>query len=176
MDEANIPRIWLMSDERMGDALFDVLRRLPLGTGVVFRHHSLHDSEREALGQRVADTCRARRLVLAVSRDVSLARKLGAAMVHNPSGDQGHLAHSRAVHSLGEARAAAADGAGLIFVSPLFATRSHEDKAPLDRQTVRSILAASECPAIALGGMNAQRFSEVERLGFYGWAGIDAWL
>jgi thiamine-phosphate pyrophosphorylase len=27
---------------------------------------------------------------------------------------------------------------------------------------------------LALGGMNARRFRRIERLGFYGWAAIDA--
>jgi thiamine-phosphate pyrophosphorylase len=29
---------------------------------------------------------------------------------------------------------------------------------------------------IALGGMDEHRFRRVQKLGFAGWAGIDAWL
>ena len=38
------------------------------------------------------------------------------------------------------------------------------------------IVRTARVPAIALGGMDARRFRQVQRLGFYGWAAIDAWL
>jgi len=35
---------------------------------------------------------------------------------------------------------------------------------------------AAGVPAIALGGMDALKFARLRSEGFYGWAGIDAWL
>ena len=43
-------------------------------------------------------------------------------------------------------------------------------------EEAKAIVAASEVPVIALGGVTRDRFAELERDGFYGWAGIDAWL
>ncbi len=48
--QGKIPSIWLMTDERVGDA--DLLRavdRLPRGSAVIFRHYSLPERERRAL-------------------------------------------------------------------------------------------------------------------------------
>jgi thiamine-phosphate pyrophosphorylase len=61
-------------------------------------------------------------------------------------------------------------------VSPVHETRSHPGRKPLGPELAIEIARAAGIPAIALGGMNAQNFTPLEREGFYGWAGIDAWL
>jgi thiamine-phosphate pyrophosphorylase len=38
-----------MTDERLGDALWTALRRLPRGAGIVFRHYATPPAERRAL-------------------------------------------------------------------------------------------------------------------------------
>ena len=43
-----LPRLWMMTDERQGDALWSALERLPRGAGVVFRHYSLPAAARRA--------------------------------------------------------------------------------------------------------------------------------
>jgi len=170
------PRVWLMTDERMGERLWAALERLPDGAGVLFRHYSLPRDAREELAARVADLARARRLVLAVAGDPKLALRLGAELVHNPEGSAGALPFSRSVHSLEEAEAARVEGAALVFVSPVNATRSHPGQEPLGRHAAGRIARTSGVPAIALGGMDSARFALLEREGFHGWAGIDAWL
>jgi thiamine-phosphate pyrophosphorylase len=170
------PREWLMTDERIGERLWGAIGALPKGAGVVFRHYATPQDQRVALAHRVADICRERLLTLAIARDASLAGSLDAALVHNPVSDPGILPTSRAAHSAEEARSAADAGACLIFLAPLFPTRSHPDRKPLSRDVARQIVAASSVPVIALGGMNRARFEELKSDGFYGWAGIDAWL
>jgi thiamine-phosphate pyrophosphorylase len=170
------PREWLMTDERLGDRLWDAVAALPRGTGVVFRHYGLPDEQRATLGRRVADACRERGLVLAVARDVRLAASLDAALVHNPVDDLGRLPVSRSAHSLVEAMTACGSGASLIFLSPVCSTRSHPGREPLSKEEARRIVAASPVPVFALGGMNRERFQKRQEDGFYGWAGIDAWL
>lgn len=171
------PREWLMTDERIGHGLWQSIDALPHGrAGIVFRYHSLETIERAELAERVSAICVERQLTLAVSRDVSLACAAGAGIVHNPEGDPCGLAVSRSVHSFKEAEAAWCSGADLIFLSPIFATRTHPGQAPMTEHERDKVLAASPVPVIALGGMNRTRFREVGKLGFYGWAGIDAWL
>jgi thiamine-phosphate pyrophosphorylase len=165
-----------MTDERFGDRLWQAIAALPAGSGVVFRHHSLPGDERAALAERVAASAHERGLTLAVSRDPGLARAVGALLVHNPQVGAGFRHISRSAHGADQARLACDAGADLIFLSPIFPTRSHPERQPLRDEEVRRILEASEVPVIALGGMNRARFSELERRGFYGWAGIDAWL
>ena len=89
------PRAWLMTDERMGDALWPAIDRLPEGeAGIVVRHQALEPSMRSALAARIATICRSRGLVLAIAGDGALARDVGADLVHNP-GEAGSLPHSR---------------------------------------------------------------------------------
>jgi thiamine-phosphate pyrophosphorylase len=170
------PRIWLMTDERMGDRLWEAIERLQRGAGVVLRHYSLPPEAREELARRLAVMARLRDLTLSIAGDVELARRCGAQIVHNPIGDAGELPFSRAVHNAEEARGANAEGAALVFVSPVFPTRSHANAAALGVEQAAGIAMAAGVPAIALGGVNAENFAELDRTGFYGWAGIDAWL
>ena len=163
-----IPPIWLMTDERMGDALWPALERLPHGAGVVFRHYRSPD--RVALFGKVAKVARRRRLVL-----VSAGGLLpGAAGSHNARSRYG--LQTRSAHSRRELFAAIRDGADAVFVSPVFATRSHPGAKSLGRVRLGLMIRGSRVPVIALGGMDAGRFRGLTRFGIHGWAGIDAWL
>jgi thiamine-phosphate pyrophosphorylase len=168
------PRTWLMTDERLGARLWEAIDRLPKDSGVVFRHYALASAERLDFAAEVASTCRTRGFSLAVAGDIDMARAVGANLIHNPPDVPADIPFSRAVHSLHEAEAAARVGASFVFVSPVFATRSHPGATELGPGLAKRIAEAAGAPAIALGGMNARRFAELE--GFYGWAGIDAWL
>ena len=171
------PHCWLMSDERMGDRLWEAIDRLPVGDGgVVVRHYSLASAERASLAGQIADICRRRGLTLAIARDLDLARTLEAALVHDPDAVTDTVRFSRPVHNLGEAERARQEGASLAFVSPIHATRSHPGAKPLSRQMAKRIVQVVGCPAIALGGMDARNFVRAQKDGFYGWAAIDAWI
>ena len=170
------PRAWLMTDERMGDGLWQAVARLPDEAGIVFRHYSLPAELRGDLAARLAETADERGITLAVARDAELARRVGAKLVHNPLRGARHLPFSVSVHSLGEAHAAKGGGAALAFVSPVHATSSHPGQVPLGPERASEIACATGVPAIALGGMDSEKFALLEREGFYGWAGIDAWL
>ena len=79
------------------------------------------------------------------------------------------------VHDAREAVRARRAGADVLFVSPLFPTRSHPGARA--KGPVRARLAAGRGPGvlIALGGMDERRFRRVRPLGFAGYAAIDAW-
>src|SRR5690606_20228941 len=59
-----LPRLWLMTDERMGDDLWAALERMPRGSGAVFRHYGLPSADRGARFERVRRVARRRRLRL----------------------------------------------------------------------------------------------------------------
>lgn len=171
------PRAWLMTDERMGESLWTAIDRLPTNeSGIVFRHYRAPPGARTVLARRITDICHRRSLTLAIAADVDLARTLGADLVHNPPEPPADLPFSRSVHSLEEAEAAQREGAALVFVSPVYPTSSHPDREPLGLARAKRVAEAAGVPAIALGGMNARKFTRLEREGFHGWAGIDAWL
>ena len=153
---------WLMSDERIGDALIPTLLALPPGAGVVFRHYGLPRAERHRLFLRV------RRLAQARGLRMSAAGGLPGAGVHN-----GRRALTHAAHDRREAVAGARAGAAWLFVSPLFATRSHAGAAPLGVRRALPIARGLAVDSVALGGMTAARWLGIRRYGFAGWAAID---
>lgn len=161
-----IPTLWLMTDPRMGEALWPALERLPRGAGVVVRHRGAPD--RAALIRRVAKVARRRGLVLVV------AQGRGRANVHNGRpGWRGALVTASA-HSRREAVQAVRRGTDAVFLSPVFATRSHPGAASLGRARFGLIARGLGIPVIALGGMDARRAKSLP--GAHGWAAIDAWL
>lgn len=172
------PREWLMTDERIGDRLWEAIDRLPVGAGIVFRHYATPPEERAPLAQRVAEICRERELVLAVARDTSLAGRLDARLVHKPAAPS-QLPCSMPVHDATEAEAAHTAGASLVFVAPVHPTGSHPGGQTLGPERAAELARICECPAIALGGMDAKRFAELDAAfprSFHGYAGIDCWL
>ena len=80
------------------------------------------------------------------------------------------------VHNAREIRQAQLAGADLLLLSPLYPTRSHPRWRALPRMRAAALLRLATVPVIALGGMDDRRFRRVRKLGFAGWAGIDAWL
>jgi thiamine-phosphate pyrophosphorylase len=167
-----LPRLWLITDERLGDALLPALDRLPPQYGgIVFRHYRLPDMERRALFDRVRAVARRRGLLLLLAGAAGQARTWGADGSHGRGPGDG--LRSAPAHSLAEIRAAERDGAAFLFLSPVFATRSHPGVRPLGPARFNFLARRTDLPVIALGGMNPIRARRLR--GAYGWAGIDAW-
>jgi thiamine-phosphate pyrophosphorylase len=164
-----------MTDERLGDRLWEAVDRLPEEAGIIFRHYSLDADGRLELGLRLAERAADRGLVLGVAGSRELAARLGAVVVHNPDGPA-ELPTSMAVHDEIEARAAREAGAVLAFIAPVYATRSHPDRPALGVDRAVQLARSAGRPAIALGGMDEQRFAVLGERGFHGYAGIDCWL
>jgi thiamine-phosphate pyrophosphorylase len=156
-----LPRRWLMTDERMGDALWPALSRLPRGSGVIVRHYSLAAHERAALLARV-ERVAVRRGFMVLVGGVEHGRRRGAV--------------SAPVHSRREAVAAMRAGAKLLFVSPVHRTRSHPGAGALGPVRLGLMIRGITVPVIALGGMDERRGRALRPMGIYGWAAIDAWL
>jgi thiamine-phosphate pyrophosphorylase len=169
-----LPREWLMTDERMGERLFDALVRLPQGGGIVFRHYSLGDMERRALFDRVKAHARAHGQLLLLAGPADTARSWSAGGSHGRGPGAG--LRSAPAHDLSELRAAEAAGAAFVFLSPVFATRSHPKARPLGAEGFEALARQTNLPVIALGGMDEARGRKLAKRGAYGWAGIDAWL
>jgi thiamine-phosphate pyrophosphorylase len=163
----SLPRLWLMTDERQGEALFAAIDRLPRGAGIVFRHYSLGPVERRALWQRVLAAARRRGQTLVVAGPTLP----GADGAHNRPG---RGLRTASAHNLREVRAAERAGAQLIFLSPVHPTRSHPGARTLGPRRFALLAHQAKVPVIALGGLDAERARALR--GAYGWAGIDAWL
>ncbi len=173
-DARSLPRLWLFSDQRMADEqLFAALWRLPRGSGVVFRHYRLAADRRLALLKRVRAIALRRGLVLLLSDPPAGVRADG---VHRAAGRRGRTAAglvSASAHDAPSLRRAFALGADIVFVSPLFPTRSHPGGRVLGPLRFGLMRRGAAGPVVALGGMDARRGRRLRALGAHGYAGID---
>lgn len=162
-----LPKIWLLSDARNDALLEQALKRLPRGSGFVFRHYHLAEDQRRARWNALLRIARAREITVVLSGSAAQARRWGA--------DGSYGSHPKATlataHSLRELRRAA--GAHGVLLSPVYPTRSHPGGKTLGPLRFRLLAAHSPVPVVALGGMNERA---ARRLKWPRWAGIDAFL
>ena len=162
-----LPTIWLLSDARNDAVLERALKRLPRGSGFVFRHYHLPDAERRTRWNKLVRLARSRGISAVLSGSAALARRWGAEGSYGAHQD----ATLATTHSLRELRRV--HRAKAVLLSPVFATRSHPGGKILGPLRFRQIASRSPVPVIALGGMNAR---SARRLKWPRWAGIDAFL
>ncbi len=168
-----LPRLWLMTDERIVD-LTSAVARLPKGSGVVFRHHATDTPVRRALFDRIKTIARRRRLILLLADTPTRAQAWGADGAHNRSALKSVGLRTIAVHDLSELRLAPRAKADLVFVSPVFPTRSHPDARTLGPVRMGLMIGDQRRRVVALGGMTACKFRRLRGLDLHGWAAIDA--
>ena len=162
-----------MTDERGGDPAA-LARALPKGAAIVFRHHATPESDRARLFERVRRVARRRRLVLLLAGTPAQAQAWGADGAHHRSVLPSRGLRSVAVHNQRELALAVRVGADLVFVSPVFATRSHPGMRSLGVARFGLLIGKQRQHAIALGGLNYNSFKKLRRMQTHGWAAIDA--
>jgi len=149
-----LPRQWLVADDRLGDRLWPAVRSLPRGSGVLFLYRELPKASRARLLLKLRRIAGSRRLIILDETAGEAAR----------------------VHDAKELRQAGLAGTPLLFLSPMYPTRSHPERRPIPRMRAAALVRLPNAPIIALGGMDERRFRRIRCLGFSGWAGIDAYI
>jgi thiamine-phosphate pyrophosphorylase len=182
-----LPRLVVITDWRLppGRLLDALARALEAGPGVAVQHRHPEASGRRFLeeARQLADLCRARGAPLFVNGRLDVALLVGAhlhlpAQGPTPGDVRPHLPPGRlvsvAVHDAGEARAA--QGADLALVSPVFSPGSKpgDTRDTLGPEGFQALAEALPCPALALGGITAERARTVR--GAAGFAVISAVL
>jgi thiamine-phosphate pyrophosphorylase len=164
-----------VTGERIADdILLDAVARLPRGAGIVFRHYGLTPGQRRDLFARVRRVARRRRLMLFLAGSERTAIRWGCDGFHGRTGRKAtHLLRSAPAHNLPEIRAAERAGAHILFLSPLFPTRSHPGSPTLGRARFARLARQTHLPVIALGGMTEAKARHLGALGACGWAAID---
>lgn len=167
----NLPRLWLISDARNDALLERALRRLPRGSGFIYRHYHLAPAERRARFAALKRVARTRGHRVALAGTSREARRWGADAAY---GSPNALAEGPALPRLCTAHSLREIGrcqhADVILLSPVFPTLSHPDANTLGPLRFRLLAARSRVPVIALGGMDAHR---ARRLRHAAWAAID---
>lgn len=151
---------------------------LPKGSVVIVRDYDYAD--RLALARSLRDVTRAGKQMLLVAGDASLARAVNADGVHLPE----HLLSrppvltgfslvTAACHSRAAMKRAAALGADLALVSPVFETRSHAGAPMLGLHRFARLVKDAPLPVAALGGVNAETAKKLRPLNIAAFAAID---
>ena len=173
-----LPRAFFVTDPVRAPDPLKVVKRLPRGFGVLWRHFG--ESTRLATGLALARACRRRGLVLLVANDPALARRIGAAGVHWPERQlrgvrvrwpgqiETAAAHSRAALARAKLR-----GVDAVFLSAAFPSRSPSAGAPLGALRFNRLALTSPLPVYALGGIAPDNAARIAKHAA-GWAAIEA--
>jgi len=169
-----LPGLWLLSDLRNDAQLADALSRLPRGSGFVYRHYHLSDSDRWARFQELRRLARARGHCIILADSALTAREWGADGIYGAPRSlyprRCGLIRIATAHGMAEIAQANRFGADAVMLSPAFATRSHPGAPCLGPARFRLLASHVHMPVIALGGMD---FHSARRLDWPRWAAID---
>lgn len=169
-----LPSLWLLSDARNDAGLEQALRRLPRGSGFIYRHYHLAPEARLARFRQLARIARARghRVILADS--ALTAKQWGADGIYGaclgPGPRRAELLLLATAHDARELAQAARMGADLVLLSPVYPTRSHPGGAVLGPLRFRCLARLARVPVAALGGMTMRG---ARRMRWNRWAAID---
>ncbi len=159
--EGRLPPLALMTDdERLRDPVA-AARALPRGSLVIVRARETRT--RTSLALAMTSVARSRDLIVLVAGDADLAARCGADGIHLPQAHMAEAAHWRvrsarwlitaAAHSLRAVMKAGQSGVDAVFLSPVFPTQSHPDRAALTPVRANAIAQAARLPVYALGGV-----------------------
>lgn len=173
-----------MTDDRLAVNWVSAVLALPTGSAVIVRHRN--SRARESLARALLQVCRRRRVLLIVSEDFQLARRIHADGVHVPERVAQRIPGLRtankdwvittSAHNLGARLRAERLLPDAVLVSPLFDTASHAGNTSLGTTRLAAMVAGSRLPCLALGGIDASNVSLVSGLPVQGIALIRGWL
>lgn len=172
--DQSLPDIWLLSDERNDAVLNRALRRLPRGSGFIYRHYHLDGPERRRRFLELRRIARERGHAIILADNALTATEWGADGIYGAARTlaprRAELLHLATAHDLQEIAQANRCGSDAILLSPVFGTNSHPESAILGPTRFRLLAMHARAPVIALGGMDAQRALALD---WPRWAAID---
>lgn len=176
-----LPPLLFFTDPERTPRPWETAARLPVGSGVVFRHFGAADALETALHLREAT--RRRDGLLLIGLDAALAETVEADGVHLPQRALGlatTLAARRpdwrltgAVHDAEAMQAAA--GLDAVVVSPVFPAGGRSSARPaLEIEGLKRLVRTAPCPVYGLGGIDASNAARLIESNLCGLAGVAA--
>jgi len=161
------------------------IENLPKNSAVIFREYDLPAQEREKLAQEIIAICRKNNHKILIGKNFELARKLKADGVHFSDNDRLSLQIlnrrnlpqkfilSVACHNFLSVLKFRKLKVDAVFISPIFATKSHPEAKLIGLQALSRIILKAKHPIYALGGINSQNINSLQKLGAKGIGGIE---
>lgn len=150
------------------------MKRLPRGSGFIYRHYHLGDPERWKRFRALRQVARSCGHTVILSDSAITATEWGADGIYGSPRAlwprRRGLLHLAAAHDLRELGLANRLGADAVLLSPVFATNSHPGGGTLGPARFRLLAKHSRPPVIALGGMSK---AHARALNWPRWAAID---
>ena len=167
---------FLTDPERTPDPV-GVVRTLPPGTGVIYRHFGAAD--RGVTANRLRDACSAKGIPLLIANYPTLAMKVGADGVHWPEANahdarkwQGRfIFQTQSAHSPKGLRDAVCDG---VLYSTVFPSNSPSAKQAIGAVRFRKAVLPGAKLVYGLGGVNYRTAGQISR--YAGFAAIEGFL
>ncbi len=177
----NLPPLLFFTDPERTPQPWTVAERLPVGSGVVYRHFGAADARDTALRLREATARRDGLLLIGLDED--LAHEVGADGLHLPEraiAEAAGIAErhpnwriTAAFHAL--TPAPTLTGLDALIVSPIFpAGGASASSPPLGVARLTDLTRELDLPVYALGGIDAKNARELEGSGAYGIAGVGS--
>lgn len=156
-----------------------VARALPAGAALILRDYD--DFRRGETATKLAHICAERGILFLAGGDALLARKAGADGLHLRA-DQLHAARPRrgdlilsaSCHSAEELERAAAIGAGIALLGPVYPTESHPGAPALGAAAFKALAASAALPVLAIGGVDETNAAALAGPNVAGFAAIGA--
>lgn len=179
--EKPLPRLLFVTDPERTPDPAAVAKRLPPGSGVIYRAFGASDALGRALDLRRIAT--ARGLVLLIGADAGLAVACGADGLHLPERAIADAATFRTVrpgwvitaaaHTLEAAQRASRAGCDAVLASTVFQSRSASAGEPMGAEGFDAFVQAAPLPAYALGGVTADTAAQLAGSGAAGFAMVE---
>ena len=170
----SLPSLWLLSDERNDKGLSAALKRLPRGSGFIYRHYHLPDPDRYHRFHALRRIAKARGHTVILADSAMTATEWGADGIYGAPLSlwprRAGLLQLATAHGPREIAEANRKGADAVLLSPVYPTRSHHGATTLGPARWGALAKLSNAPAIALGGMTS---AGAARLRCKRWAAID---
>ena len=180
---SSLPLLFAFSDETLTPKPIELINRLPIGSGFIFRHYLFPDRRR--LARQVVKACRESNILCFIAGDLQLCLHTKADGIHLPEHllrrpiyglshfkQRGGLV-TAATHSLSAGLIAQRYGVDGVFLSPVFDTPSHLGLPYLGLIRFTEITRQLSVPVFALGGICLSQTKRLNKSGAYGIGGIS---
>lgn len=172
------------TDRKRCDDLKKIVKNLPKNSAIIFREYDLNKAKRQELALEIFAICKNFGHKFLIGKDLELARAIKADGIHFSDLDFCHnyffaqknkkkFIISLACHSLKSLAIAQKSAADIIFLTPIFVTKSHKNTKILGLKNLEKACQISLKPVFALGGVNEKNIAKIARCGAFGFGAIE---